>query len=158
MKIAIFCLLVLLCGCRSFNSEKKVTENKFPVDKTFNAERRAASLKLAQNYIDALNLSLKTGEFSHLQKMLPSRSASPRAAKIFNALKKRIDSLGTLESCTPCGTLDCTLFVDYLWKYRFVKPTGDPRLPQQVYEVLYRVRVVHPDKSPGIVAADFLFR
>lgn len=158
MKIAIFCLLVLLCGCRSFDSEKKVTENKFPVDKTFNAERKAASLQLAQNYIEALNQSLKTGEFSHLQKVLPPRSSSPQAAKIFAALKKRIDSLGTLESCTSYGSLDCTLFVDHLWKYRFVKSTGDPRLPQQAYEVLYRVRVIHPDKSPGIVAADFLFR
>ena len=158
MKIAILCLLVLLCGCRSFNDEKKAPEHKFPVDKTFNAERKAASLKLAQNYIDALNLSLKTGEFSHLKKVLPARSSSPQAAKIFSALKKRIDSLGTLESCTPAGSLDCTLFVDHLWKYRFSKPTGDPRLPQQVYEVLYRVRVIHPDKSPGIIAADFLFR
>ena len=158
MKIAILCLLVLLCGCRSFNGEKNAAEHKFPVDKSFNAERKAASLKLAQNYIDALNLSLKTGEFSHLKKVLPTRNASPQAARIFTALKKRIDSLGTLESCTPAGLLDCTLFVDYLWKYRFVKPTGDPRLPQQAYEVLYRVRVIHPDQSPGIVAADFLFR
>ena len=158
MKIAILCLLVLLCGCRSTDDGKKSDAIKFPVDKSFNAERKTASLKLAQNYIDGLNNSLKTGDFSHLKKVLPSRNASPQAAKIFEALKKRIDSLGTLESCEIYGTLDCTLFVDHLWKYRFVKPTGDPRLPQQAYEVLYRVRIIHPDKVPRIVSADFLFR
>ena len=54
--------------------------------------------------------------------------------------------------------LDCTLFNDFLWKFRFVKETGDPRMPQQVYEALYRVRVIHPDKEPMIASADFLFR
>ena len=158
MKIAILCLLALLCGCRSTVAPEKNTEVKFPVEKSFDAERKTASLKLAQAYMDGLNAALKSGEFDHLKKVLPVQSASLRAKKVFEALKKRTASLGTLESCTFFNSLDCTLFVDHLWKYRFVKPTGDPRLPQQVYEVLYRVRVIHPEKSPRIIAADFLFR
>jgi hypothetical protein len=48
--------------------------------------------------------------------------------------------------------------VDHLWKYRFVKNTGDSRLPQQSFEVLYRIRLIHPEKSPQIINADFIFR
>lgn len=151
-------LLVLFCGCRSTQPEKTAANNKYPVEKSFTAERKSASFQLAQKYINALNTSLKTGEFSHIRKELPSKGTSRSAGKIFENLKKRIAVLGKLESCVHIDTLDCTLFVDYLWKYRFTRKTGDPRLPEQRYEVLYRIRVIYPDKSPRIIAADFLFK
>ena len=157
MKILILLLTALLCGCTGTEAGKK-TQTGYPVEKAFNNERKTAAFQLAQNYIDALNTALKTGDFAHIKKALPSRGTAPGAAKIFQNLKKRIDTLGRLESCTYNGVLDCTLFVDHLWKYRFIKPTDDPRLPEQCYEVLYRVRVIYPDKSPKIITADFLFR
>ena len=158
MKTVFLLLVVLLCGCRGTQPVKTAASDKYPVEKTFTAERKTASFQLAQKYINALNASLKTGDFNHIKKELPSKGTSPGAGKIFENLKKRISSLGSLESCVYAGTLDCTLFVDHLWKYRFIKKTGDPRLPEQRYEVLYRIRVIYPDKSPRIITADFLFR
>ena len=158
MNTVFLLLLILLCGCRAARTEKTTENDKYPVEKTFTAERKNVSFQLAQSYINALNTSLKTGDFSHIRKELPSKRTSPGAKKIFENLKKRIESLGRQESCTYAGTLDCTLFVDHLWKYRFLKKTGDPRFPEQCYEVLYRIRVIYPDKSPRIIAADFLFR
>lgn len=158
MKIISLLLLVLLCGCYGTQPVSTVSDKKYPVEKSFTKERKSASFKLAQNYINALNASLTTGDFSHIKKELPTKGTSKNAETIFSNLKKRIDSLGKLESCVYFSTLDCTLFADHLWKYRFIKKTGDPRLPEQCYEVLYRIRVIYPDKSPKIIAADFLFR
>lgn len=157
VKTLIFLSIILLCGCSS-TEKSPVKATGYPVEKAFNDERKTASFKLAENYIGALNTALKTGDFAHIRKVLPSRGTAPGAGKIFQNLKKRIDSLGRMESCTYNGVLDCTLFVDHLWKYRFIKPTEDPRLPEQCYEVLYRVRVIYPDKAPKIITADFLFR
>lgn len=154
----LFLLSVLFCGCRGTQEVKTDVNNKYPVEKTFTAERKAASFQLAQNYINALNASLKTGDFSHIKKALPSKGTSPGAEKIFEKLKKRIASLGRQESCVYAGMLDCTLFVDHLWKFRFTRKTGDSRMPEQRYEVLYRIRVIYPDKAPRIISADFLFR
>ncbi|MBE6394575.1 MAG: hypothetical protein E7044_11045 [Lentisphaerae bacterium] len=158
MKTVLLLLMVLLCGCYGTKPVKTNANDKYPVEKSFTAERKNASFQLAQKYINALNTSLETGDFSHIKKELPSKGTSPGARKIFENLKKRIASLGSRESCVYAGTLDCTLFVDHLWKYRFIKKTGDSRLPDQCYEVLYRIRVIYPDKSPRIIAADFLFR
>ena len=158
MKTVFLLLLVLLCGCCGTRQAKTTANDKSPVEKSFTQERKDASFQLAQKYINALNTSLKTGDFSHIRKELPSKGTSQNAKKIFENLQKRIAYLGKLESCVHTDTLDCTLFVDYLWKYRFIKQTGDPRLPDQCYEVLYRIRVIYPDKSPRIIAADFLFK
>ena len=158
MKTVLLLLTVLLCGCYGSHPAKTAANDKYPVEKSFTAERKNASFQLAQKYINALNTSLKTGDFSHIKKELPPKRTSQGARKIFENLRKRIATLGKLESCVHTGSLDCTLFVDHLWKYRFIKKTGDPRLPDQCYEVLYRIRVIYPDKSPRIIAADFLFK
>ena len=93
-----------------------------------------------------------------MKKVLPPKLVSPRAEEIFKNMRMGLAQYGTLESCVYYGMLDCTFYVDHLWKYRFVKETGDPRLPRRSFEVLYRVRVIHPEKTPLIVKADFMFR
>lgn len=158
MRYMMIFLFVLLCGCRGTGTEKSAAGLKYPVDKTFDAGRKQASLLLAQNYINAQNSALKTGDFEQMKKVLPKKGVSPRAKAIFEDLKKRVAALGRLESCSYFGVLDCTLFVDHFWKYRFVRPTGDPRHPEQCYEVLYRIRVIYPDKSPQVITAGFLFK
>ena len=157
---AALCLFFLLCGCGTTGKrpEEASGNKKFPVERVLSGERRDASRRLAEAYIAGLTEALRSGKFAHLKKVLPSKLVSPKAEEIFNAMKKGLSRFGALESCTYYGMLDCTLFNDFLWKFRFVKPTGDPRMPQQIYEALYRVRVIHPDKEPMIASADFLFR
>lgn len=152
-------LTALLCGCAAGKPSENASGNgKFPVERTVTGERRDAARRLADAYISGLNEALRSGEFAPLEKVLPKKLVSPKAKEIFNAMKTGLARFGKLENCTYYGMLDCTLFNDFLWKFRFVKETGDPRMPQQVYEVLYRVRVIHPDKEPMIASADFLFR
>ena len=151
------CLLSLpLCGCRTAPEETKGPA--LPVKKSLSGQRREAARKLAQAYIDAQNEALRTGSFSPLKKVLPEQLVSKKAEEIFEAMKKGLARFGAIEECTYAGMLDCTFFNDFLWKYRFVKETGDPRMPRQIYEALYRVRVIHPEKKPAIIKADFLFR
>jgi hypothetical protein len=152
-------LASLLCGCAAGKPSPDDSGNeKFPVERTLTGERRDAARRLADAYIGGLTEALTSGEFAPLEKVLPAKLVSPKAREIFNAMKTGLARFGKLESCTYYGMLDCTLFNDFLWKFRFVKETGDPRMPQQVYEALYRVRVIHPDKEPMIASADFLFR
>ncbi|MBQ7207285.1 MAG: hypothetical protein IJS01_05755 [Lentisphaeria bacterium] len=152
-------LASLLCGCAAGKLSPSASGNeKFPVERTLSGERRDAALRLADAYIGGLTGALVSGEFAPLKKVLPKKLVSPKAEEIFNAMKAGLARFGKLESCTYYGMLDCTLFNDFLWKFRFVKETGDPRMPQQVYEVLYRVRVIHPEEKPVIIKADFLFR
>ena len=72
------------------------------------------------------------------------------------AMRKALERYGRMESCTFFGSLNGTLYADFLWKYRFVKPTGSAELPDQTVELLYRVRVIHPEQKPVIIKADFL--
>ena len=150
----------LLCGCGTTgkHSEDASGGKKFPVERVLSGERRDASGRLAEAYMAGLTEALRSGNFAPLKKVLPPKLVSPKAEEIFNAMKTGLARFGTLESCTYYGMLDCTLFNDFLWKFRFVKPTGDPRMPQQIYEALYRVRVIHPAGEPMIASADFLFR
>ena len=157
---AAFSLFFLLCGCGTAEKRPEAVagDKKFPVGRTLSGDRRDAARRLADAYIAGLTEALRSGKFAPLKKVLPTKLVSPKAEEIFNAMKTGLSRFGTFENCTYAGMLDCTLFNDFLWKFRFVKPTGDPRMPQQIYEVLYRVRIIHPDREPMIVSADFLFR
>ena len=148
------------CGCRHGEAEKTPpgSPSDFPYEKTFTAERKTAARQLAQNYINALNEALKSGEFAPMKKVLPPKLISPKAEEIFKAMRTALSKYGTLESCEYYGELDCTFFVDHLWKFCFSKATGDSRLPRQRFEVLYRIRTIHPEKKPLIVKADFMLR
>jgi len=148
---------LLLCGCRG-TPQEEVKKPALPVEKSLSSQRREAARQLAQAYIDAQNEALRTGTFSPLKKVLPEKLVSKKAEEIFEAMRKGLARFGTLEECTYAGMLDCTFFNDFLWKYRFVKETGDPRMPRQIYEALYRVRVIHPEEKPVIIKADFMFR
>lgn len=145
-----------VCGCRSAEKQQPPAAQNFPVEKALNEQRRMQARQLAQNYMDALNKSLHTGEFSYLAKELPRKLVSGRAKEIFHAMRKALERYGRMESCTFFGSLNGTLYADFLWKYRFVKPTGSAELPDQTVELLYRVRVIHPEQKPVIIKADFL--
>ena len=93
MKTVLLLLMVLLCGCYGTKPVKTNANDKYPVEKSFTAERKNASFQLAQKYINALNTSLETGDFSHIKKELPSKGTSPGARKIFENLKKGLKSL-----------------------------------------------------------------
>ena len=148
---------LLFSGCRTAPPEEAKTPS-LPVEKSLSSQRREAAKKLAQAYIAGQNEALRTGSFAPLKKVLPEKLVSKKAEEIFEAMRKGLARFGALEACTYHGVLDCTFFNDFLWKYKFVRETGDPRMPRQIYEVLYRVRVIHPEEKPVIIKADFMFR
>ena len=155
-------VLVFLCGCGTPQSvpasASQPAAEKFPVEKVMSGERIHAGERLASGYIEALNRSLTTGDFAFLKKVLPAKIDEKRALKIFESMRTGLARYGKLSDCRYLTRLDCTLYTDYIWKYKFIRKTGDPRMPEQIFEVLYRVRVIHPGKAPVIVKADFMFK
>ena len=157
MKVLIvlfFC--AVLCGCTAVPAKKEQTPE--PAKLAMNAPRKNAARQKADSYVQAMEKSLRSGEFSFLEKELPPEIPRDRAKKIFDAMKKGVAKFGTLQKTAYVCSLDCTFYMDYFWKFTFSRSTGNPKLPEQKFEALYRIRVIHPETQPLIASADFFLR
>ena len=152
--VLFFC--AVLCGCTAI--PEKNTQTPEPSKLAMNSPRKNAARQKAESYVQAMEKALRSGTFSFLEKELPPEIPRDRAKKIFDAMKKGVAKFGTLQETAYVCSLDCTFYVDHFWKFTFSRDTGDPKLPKQKFEALYRVRVIHPKNQPLIASADFFLR
>lgn len=127
--------LLLLNACSTVTDSKKITLRAFsPDDEQYAlAETRQFTAQFCQ--------SLKDGDFSHWQKVMPEKSSQKITPEIFAGMRKELnDHFGTLENFDFLGTLRKDSLLDYLWKLQFVK-NGKKQ------DVIFLVRVFCKDEG-----------
>ena len=159
-------LLFLTFGCSSVQespekaapAKEKLTAPDLPIERAFTPEKQAAAQKLVENYVNALQQAIETKDFAKLQTVLPKKIDQDRAKGIFDAMLTGLNKFGKLQKVERIGILNGTWVEDYLYRFRFVRKTNSPALQEQVFEALYRIKVVCPDQKPMIIKAEFNFK
>ena len=124
-----FLLALFLTSCSTTADTKKIDLREFSNDDEQYAltETREFTAQFCQ--------SVKDGNFSHWQQVMPLNTQKKVTPEIFARMRKElIDNFGTLENFDFLGTLRKDTLLDYLWKLQFVKD-GKKR------DVIFLVRV-----------------
>ncbi|MCQ2380032.1 MAG: hypothetical protein MJ025_03815 [Victivallaceae bacterium] len=154
MKLAVLLLACVLAvaGCKS-----KDAETPQPVMSDFTTASRGEARRIAQDYIDRLAESIRTGKIDSLQEVLPKNMAKRDNRAKFKEMMSWIDDkLGKLEDCKYLDEFRQGASSDFYWKLTFCKESPDGT--KSVNDVPYSVRVVHLDGKIQIVRAGFDFR
>ena len=124
---------ILFCsGCSVLQNRKH--SQTFPDSKFDTLDQTSAELlkKRAEVFTQAMVRSFNTGDFSHWRDSLKQESAPGKPPVVseakFRAMRERLEKhWGKLVKCHYLGSLDQSIFRDYIWKCTFESktPTGE---------------------------------
>ena len=124
---------ILFCsGCSVLQNRKH--SQTFPDSKFDTLDQTSAELlkKRAEVFTQAMVRSFNTGDFSHWREYVQKEGAPGKPLVVdeakFQAMQKRLEKYwGKLVKCHYLGSLDQSIFRDYIWKCTFESktPTGE---------------------------------
>ena len=148
--LPLFAALAVLTGCAGKDAKK---ENPPSVQLDgFSLQDESAALNLASNFAGAFEKSLISGDFKHLEPMLPTPVSGKKfSATDFSGMRNAMIQLyGVPRKLGYVTTLQQGKLRDMLWKITFERQKT-PGVPGEFFEILLCVRIFRePGKSPEI--------
>lgn len=123
-------LLAIFSGCSSLQNDKKAPVPEFS---SLSAEQSALLRQRTEAFTQSMVRSFRSGDFSHWQACVEKESSpnSPpviskdRFQKMRSSLEKQ---WGKLVKCHYLGSLDQSIFRDFIWKCTFESQSDDGQL------------------------------
>ena len=148
--LLLFAVLAVLTGCSGKDASKEKPQSVQLEE--FSSQDEAAALNLAGNFAGAFEKSLISGDFKHLEPMLPTPASGRKfSATDFSGMRNAmIQFYGTPRKIGYAATLQQGKLRDVLWKITFERQKT-PGVPGEFFEILLCVRIFRePGKSPEI--------
>ena len=119
-------LAVFAAGCVSSPNELSTAKGDFS---TLDAEQTRILSEKAEAFTQAMVKSFQTGEFKHWQEALKAETPADSPAvvdeKRFKEMRRRLEKdWGKFAKCHYLGSLDQSVFRDFIWKCTFESETA----------------------------------
>ena len=155
--LLLFAALAMLTGCAGKDASKEKPQSVQLEE--FSSQDEAAALNLAGNFAGAFEKSLISGDFKHLEPMLPTPASGKKfSATDFSGMRNAMIQLyGTPRKLGYVTTLQQGKLRDMLWKITFERQKT-PGVPGEFFEILLCVRIFREPGNPPAVAGFFIKR
>ena len=122
-------IAALTAGCVNTGSAAKENSGLKSEFSTIDAENTRLLTEKASAFTRAMFKSFQTGEFKHWQEALkaeaPANSPAVVDEKRFNEMRRRLEKdWGKFVNCHYLGSLDQSVFRDFIWKCTFESETA----------------------------------
>ena len=148
--LPLFAVVSILSGCAGKDAPKEDTPTIRLEE--FSSQDEAAALNLARNFAGAFEKSLISGDFKHLEPILPMPEGGKKfSATDFSGMRKAmIQFYGIPRKIGYAATLQQGKLRDVLWKITFERQKT-PGVSGEFFEILLCVRIFRePGKTPEI--------
>ncbi len=130
--IGVALLFLSFAGCSMLQKNDQISDLPDPKFETLDASSAAILRKRTEAFTQAMARSFSTGDFSHWREYVQKEGAPGKPLVVdeakFQAMQKRLEKYwGKLVKCHYLGSLDQSIFRDYIWKCTFESktPTGE---------------------------------
>lgn len=126
-------LLAMISGCAAPQSEKKAFSLPETGFSSLSTEQSRLLRQRTEIFTDAMVRSFRSGDFSHWRKHVEKESAPGSPPVIneerFHQMRKRFEkNWGKLVKCHYLGSLDQSIFRDFIWKCTFESESKDGKV------------------------------
>lgn len=143
MLFIFFLLSTISFGCtatKNVSPDQKKTETQFEI---LTASHASALQKRTEAFTQGMFRSFQTGDFSHWKGLVEKEGETGKPAVIdekkFHAMRQRLEKYwGSFVKCSYLGSLDQSVFRDYIWKCTFETKTESGKVVR--LEELFVVR------------------